>query len=131
VGLDHFGQAPQFDYGADRIGPLVTELKRERIGAFCSFSTISYRVDFVTGLGTTGAECHMVNLVRRGKIVYPRKLENARYPELQRRLAALHFPAWVFFAGKPEERSARRLFASAGYRRTVLGPFAVYLRPTA
>lgn len=114
--------------GADRIGPLVAELHRRGIEAFCSSGLISYRLDFVTNLRVTGGDCAAPLLRRRGNVVYPAVIEPTRYPELSRRLAAARYPAWVFIAGTDDELRAKRLLAAAGYRRTETSVFAVYAR---
>jgi 4-amino-4-deoxy-L-arabinose transferase-like glycosyltransferase len=111
-----------------RIMPLVKELGRRDITSFCASPTISYRVDFVTDLRVTGAECETHYLRRTGNVVYPGSADFVRFPKLLKTVAARGYPAWAFIKGTPDETRARPMFEATGYRRSVTGVFAVYAR---
>ena len=129
VSLAGYGREDQFDDGADRIMPLVHELDRRHVTAFCAKPTIAFRVDFVTQLRITGGECDTGSLARAGNEVYPTSPVRTSYPDLALAVARRRYPAWAFIAGLPDEVRARPLLGRAGYRRTVAGVFAVYARP--
>jgi hypothetical protein len=100
------------------------------VTSLCATPTIAFRVDFVTDLRITGAECEPHELRRRGHVVFPAYADRTSYPDLVRQVAARDYPAWVFITRTKDELRARPLLAAAGYRRSTNGLFAVYSRPS-
>jgi len=133
--LAQLASSPEYDRRADGLdiprsfSPLVAALDERGLDRVFADYWVAYRLDFETHERLVAAEALLPTLSIQGGRVLPRvptRPNDNHYARYDTRVRTSANPGYVLLAGTSEDAGARPLLERAGYRRQVVGGFAIY-----
>jgi hypothetical protein len=134
AGLARMDDGPRYELRTggvavpDDLGPLLATLRRDGVRTAFAGYWLAWRITFESREEIIATSAGQTTYVRRGGAVLATAEDSTRSKALSRRVRESARPAHVFVAGAPEERRSRGLLQRAGYRRSTVGGFVVFVR---